>query len=148
MSVQTIDDITKLIAEAMKAKDEVRLAALRLLKAALLEEKTSGKGGDIVIPVTARKLVSKNLKSIEEYTGYGEKGATKVAQLQAENDVLKAFLPVEMSDEDLHAELKEILASNPEAQGNFGVFMRFAREKLGSRVEGRRLSDAVKALQQ
>ena len=107
------DIISNDLKEAMKAKDKVALDTLRNLKKALLEAKTAPGAGDSVDDATATKIISKLAKqgreSAELFASQNrpELAAEELAQVA----VLEKYLPKQMSDEELTAALKSIIAS-------------------------------------
>ena len=145
-----IFDITSnALKEAMKAKDKVALDTLRNIKKALLEAKTAPGAGDTVDDATATKIISKLAKqgreSAELYAGQNrpELAAEEMAQVA----VLEKYLPKQMSDEELTAALKNIIAevgaSSPQEMGKV---MGVATKKLAGMADGKAISAKVREL--
>ena len=135
--------------EAMKAKDKVALDTLRNIKKALLEAKTAPGAGDSVDDATATKIISKLAKqgreSAELFASQNrpELAAEELAQVA----VLEKYLPKQMSDEELTAALKSIIAevgaSTPQEMGKV---MGIATKKLAGMADGKAISAKVREL--
>ena len=98
------------IVAAMKAKDEVRLAALRSVKAAILNEKSNGKYHELTdADVTA--LIQKQIKQRKESElEYLEGGRLDLAyKEQEERLVLEEYVPKQLTEDEVEEIVKEIL---------------------------------------
>jgi uncharacterized protein YqeY len=130
------DRIQKDLVTAMKAKDEVRLSAIRAIKAALLKYKADQmKDPDEQAEIqVVNSLVKQRKDSIEQF------GAAELA-------VLEEYLPQAATDEEIHAAIEAALAETPDATAKqMGVVMKAAQAKLsGRRVDGKLLSEQVRA---
>mgnify|MGYP002513370164 FL=1 len=147
--MELFDIISNDIKEAMKAKDKVALDTLRNIKKVLLEAKTAPGAGDTVNDETAIKLIQKLVKqgkeSAELYSSQNrpELAAEELAQVA----VMERYLPAQMSEEQVTAVLKEIIA-NVGASGpqDMGKVMGVATKQLAGKAEGRIISTIVKQL--
>ena len=147
--MELFDIISNDLKEAMKAKDKVALDTLRNIKKALIEAKTAPGAGDSVDDATATKIISKLAKqgreSAELYASQNrpELAAEEMAQVA----VLEKYLPKQMSDEELTAALKSIIAevgaSSPQEMGKV---MGVATKKLAGQADGKAISAKVKEL--
>jgi len=143
---QQIDqDIKKAMIE--KRKDE--LTALRAIKSAiLLAESEKGASGDISSD-TEIKLLTKAAKQRKDSAElYEKEGRQELAEKELlEYDVISRYLPKQLSEEELEAELKSIIdevgASGPQ---DMGKVMGVATKKLAGKAEGKAISQKVKAL--
>jgi uncharacterized protein YqeY len=143
------DIISNDLKEAMKAKDKVALDTLRNIKKALLEAKTAPGAGDSVDDATATKIISKLAKqgreSAELFASQNrpELAAEELAQVA----VLEKYLPKQMSDEELTAALKSIIAevgaSTPQEMGKV---MGVATKQLAGKAEGKTINMVVRQL--
>ena len=143
------DIISNDLKEAMKAKDKVALDTLRNIKKALLEAKTAPGAGDSVDDATATKIIGKLAKqgreSAELFASQNrpELAAEELAQVA----VLEKYLPKQMSDEELTAALKSIIAevgaSTPQEMGKV---MGVATKKLAGMADGKAISAKVREL--
>jgi hypothetical protein len=133
----------------MKAKDKVKLETLRNVKKFFLEAKTAPGANDTLTDDAALKIMQKLVKqgkdSAEIYKGQGREDLA-----QAELDqvaVIEAYLPKQMSAEELEAALKEIIAEvGATGAKDMGKVMGVATKKLAGKAEGRAISTAVKQL--
>jgi len=105
-----IDTITDEIKKAMLAKDKVRLEALRAIKKELLEAKTAkGAGDELTEAVTTallQKMVKQRRDSAEIYTAQKREdlAGPEIAQME----VIREFLPAQLSPIELEAAVKRI----------------------------------------
>lgn len=135
--------------EAMKAKDPVRLSALRNAKKYIIEAKTSGPGitelpdADVLKILT--KLAKQGTDSAAIFTEQHrpELAAEELAQVA----VYQEFLPKPLTDEELTAEVKAIIAETGAASAKeMGKVMGVASKRLAGRVDGKELSAKVREL--
>ena len=134
---------------AMKAKDAVKLASLRAIKAAITLAKTAeGSNGEVSdqdIVKIIQKLVKQRKESAQQYTDAGrpELAANELAEV-AEMEV---YLPKQLSEAELEAELSKIIvevgASKPQ---DMGKVMGVATKRLAGLADGRAISAKVKQL--
>ncbi|HJA96272.1 MAG TPA: GatB/YqeY domain-containing protein [Candidatus Alistipes faecavium] len=141
--------ISKGIMEAMKAKDPVRLSALRNAKKYIIEAKTAGPGitelpdADVLKILT--KLAKQGTDSAAIFTEQHrpELAAEELAQVA----VYQEFLPKPLTDEELTAEVKAIIAETGAASAKeMGKVMGVASKRLVGRVDGKELSAKVREL--
>src|ERR1700755_102102 len=98
---------------AMKAKDELRLATLRMVLSAITTEEVAGKAArelsdDEVVKVVAREA-KKRREAAEAFDGAGR--AELADRERAEGGVLETYLPAQLSEEDLVALVSEEVAA-------------------------------------
>lgn len=147
--MEMFDRISNDIKNAMKAKDRVRLETLRNIKKVFLEAKTAPGANDTLTDDTAIKIMQKLVKqgkdSAEIYTGQGR---TDLAEAElAQVTVIEAYLPKQMSAEELESALKAIIAEvGAEGPKDMGKVMGTATKKLAGLAEGRAISAKVKEL--
>ena len=143
------DVISNDIKEAMKAKDKVKLETLRNVKKFFLEAKTAPGANDTLTDDAALKIMQKLVKQGKDsaaiYQGQGRADLTEAELAQVA--VLEAYLPKQMSNEELEAALKEIIAEVGAAgPQDMGKGMGVATKKLAGKAEGRAISAKVKEL--
>lgn len=148
-NMELFDIISNDIKEAMKAKDKVALDTLRNIKKVLLEAKTAPGANDTVSDETAIKLIQKLAKqgkeSAELYSSQNrpELAAEELAQVA----VMEKYLPKQMSEEEIAAALREIIAQTGAAgPQDMGKVMGVATKQLAGKAEGRVISTIVKRL--
>ena len=139
------EEINSKIKEAMKAREAVRLSTLKMLSSELHNAKinkmdalTSEEELDVV-----KKEAKKRRDAIEAYEKAGRKESAQ--QEKEELDVLKEFLPEEMSD----SELEEIVAlaiseSEASTMQDMGKVMAIAMDKVAGRADGSKISSIVR----
>ncbi len=142
------DDVNSGIKEAMKAKDKVRLEALRNIKKVMLEAKTS-KGADADLTDTdAIKIIAKLAKQgSDSATVYIEQDRQDLADVElAQVEVFNDFLPKMLSDEELTAAVDAIIAKvGATSMKDMGKVMGIASKELAGKADGKAISDIVKA---
>ena len=141
------DVISNDIKEAMKAKDKVKLETLRNVKKFFLEAKTAPGANDTLTDDAALKIMQKLVKQGKDSAAiYQSQGRADLAEAElAQVAVLEAYLPKQMSNEELEAALKEIIAEAAGPQ-DMGKVMGVATKKLAGKAEGRAISAKVKEL--
>ena len=149
--MELFDIISNDIKEAMKAKDKVALDTLRNIKKVLLEAKTAPGAGDTVSDETAIKLIQKLVKQGKESAElYSSQNRPELAQEEfAQVAVMERYLPKQMSEEEVTAVLKEIIAqTGASTPQDMGKVMGIATKQLAGKAEGRVISAIVKQLLQ
>lgn len=141
--------ISKGIMEAMKAKDAVRLSALRNAKKYILEAKTAGPGITELADAEVLKIISKLAKqgtdSAAIFTAQGREdlASEELAQVA----VFQEFLPKQLSAEELTAEVRAIIAEvGATSMKEMGRVMGVASKKLAGRADGKDISAKVREL--
>jgi len=133
--------------EAMKAKDQTALAALRAVKSELLLARTSGDASGITQEDEV-KLVQKLVKQRKDSARiYSEQNREDLAEPElAQAAVLEQFLPAQLSEEEIAAIVSEIIVRT-EASGmkDMGKVMGMANTQLAGKADGRTISTIVKA---
>ena len=132
---------------AMKARDQVRVATLRMALTAVTTAETSGDAhhdlsDDDVLGVLSRET-KKRRESAEAFDGAGR---TELAERErAEEEVLAEYLPVPLTDEELTA-LVSAAITETGAQGprEMGQVMKAVQPQVGSRADGKRVSTEVR----
>lgn len=141
--------IQKDIMEAMKAKDATRLSAVRSIKSAILLAKTAEGGSkeleDTDIIKIIQKLSKQRRESAEQYVAAGRQ---ELADNElAEEKVLAEYLPKMLSEEEVEAKLREIIAQlGASAPSDMGKVMGVATKALAGLAEGKTISSIVRKL--
>lgn len=134
---------------AMKAKETVRLAALRGIKAAILLAKTSegstGEVSDSDIVKIIGKLVKQRKESAEIYS---RQNRPELAENElAEAAAMEVYLPKQLSEAETEAEIANIVAETGASQpSDMGKVMGVATKRLAGQADGRLISSIVKRL--
>ena len=134
---------------AMKAKEAVKLASLRAIKAAILLAKTAeggnGEVSDQEIVKIIQKLVKQRKESAQQYI---DAGRPELAENElAEVAEMEVYLPKQLSEAEVEAELVKIIAEVGATQpSDMGKVMGVATKRLAGLAEGRLISTLVKQL--
>ena len=143
------DRIQSELVDARMKRDELSLTTLSLLKSELVKvSKEGGAGGriddDVVVRV-ARKEVKKREEAIEVYRKAGREGSAQ--REEAEMGVLRGYLPAAMSDQEVEAEVRAVIAElKPDGPKAFGAVMKAATSRLAGRAEGQQVAAAARKL--
>ncbi|MGN0258624.1 MAG: GatB/YqeY domain-containing protein [Bacteroides sp.] len=141
--------ISEDIKNAMKAKDRVALETLRNIKKVFLEAKTAPGANDTLTDDAATKIIAKLVKQGRDAADiYVQQGRQDLADAElAQVKVMEAYLPKPLSEEELEAELKAIIAKVGAAgPKDMGKVMGVASKQLAGKAEGRVISAKVKQL--
>jgi uncharacterized protein len=135
------------IVTAMKAKDQTRLTALRMLKTALTNKNIEkGRALDNAEELqVVSTLVKQRRDSIEQFTKGGRQDLAD--KEQAEIAILNAYLPAAASDADVAGAVATAIAETGATSAkDMGKVMKAAMAALaGKTVDGKKVSEAVKA---
>lgn len=132
---------------AMKARDEVRVATLRMALTAVSNAETTGEShqdlsDDDVLGVLSRET-KKRRESAEAFDGAGR---TELAERErAEEKVLAEYLPQPLTDEELTALVSAAIAeTGADSPRQMGQVMKVVQPQVGSRADGKRVSAEVR----
>lgn len=134
--------------EAMKSKDDAALRALRAIKAAILTAKTE-KGAGEMDEAKESQLVMKLAKQRKESIEIFEKqGRTDLAKTEREElEVLNAFLPKQMTEEELTPLIQKIISDLGVTDAKeMGKVMGAANKEFAGKADGGTISKIVKQL--
>ncbi len=143
------DVISEDIKKAMIAKDKVALEALRGVKKEFLEAKTAKGASGELADDAALKILQKMVKQRKESAQiFTEQNRPKLAENElAEAAVIEKYLPAKLSDAELEAEIKAIIAEvGAKSAQEMGKVMGVATKKLAGKADGKEISAKVKAL--
>ena len=144
------EQITEGMKAAMRGKDTVTLGALRGLKTALQNAQVA-KGGNVhdeMSPTEAQNVVRKQMKQREDAIAMYEKaGRPELAEKEkAEMAVLAAFLPREMTPEEIAPVLEAVVADlGASSKKDMGRVMKEMQSRTEGRAPGKVLSQMVAA---
>lgn len=134
--------------EAMKSKNEAALRGLRAIKAEIIKAKTEpGANGEINEAVEMKllqKMVKQRKDSLEIFEKQGR--ADLAEKEQEELAVIEKFMPAQMSEAEIAAEVKKIIAeSGASSAADMGKVMGLANKALAGKADGKTISAIVKA---
>lgn len=139
------DSITQKIAEAMKARDEIRLSTLRLLLSAINYEKIAKQHNlsEEEELVVVRKEAKKRKDAIEAYEKAGAK--ERAEKEKKELLILEEYLPAQISEEELTKIVDEAINElGAKTVADMGRVMGAAMGKAAGRADGTKVSELVK----
>ena len=139
------EKITKDLTEAMKNKDAFRLSVLRMLKSALKNEEINKKSPltDDEVLAIIKKQVKTRKDSMNEYASYNRMDLAD--SLQKEIDILNAYLPEELSDEELEKVVAETITKlNADSVKQMGLVIKTISSEYGARCDMSKVSKIVK----
>lgn len=142
-----LDQVQKDMAAAMKARDEARLSALRMIKTALIKEKVdSMKELDEAAELKVLNSLIKQRRDAAEM--YRQGGRAELAEKEeAEIRLIESYMPAAATEDEMQAAVEAALAEiGITSAKQMGQVMSAARAKLaGKRIDGKRLSELVRA---
>ena len=132
---------------AAKAKDKIRLSAIRLLKTALHNKEI-----DLMRPLNETEtmqilsgLVKQRKDSIEQFAKGGRQDL--VEKEEAELKILQDFMPAQMSDEEVEALIKKAIAEvGAVSVKDMGKVMKALMPQITGKADGKAAGEKVKAL--
>ncbi len=131
-----MDQVNNDIKEAMKAKQQERLDALRMLKAEYIKNNTAAKPTDeLTVTVAHAKRLQDSLEMYQAGTPAHDK-------ILKEMEVIKAYLPKSMDEAEVVALINDIKAKGAK---DMGAIMKELQPQIKGRFDGKRASDLVKA---
>lgn len=143
------DQVSKDIVAAMKAKNKVRLEALRNIKKFFIEAKTAPGANDTLDDAVALKILAKLAKQGRDTAAlYHEQNRPDLAEEEeAQAKVIEEYLPKALTPEELETEVKAIIAQvGATSAKDMGKVMGVASKQLAGRADGRAISTLVKQL--
>jgi uncharacterized protein YqeY len=143
------EKVSEDIKEAMKARDKVRLETLRNIKKVFLEAKTAPGANDTLEDADALKFLAKLAKQGKESAQvFIEQKRQDLADEElAQVSVIEEYLPKQMSEAEIEAEVKAIIAeTGASSMKEMGKVMGVASKKMAGKADGRLISTLVKKL--
>ena len=147
MSLKT--KIEEGIKQAMLAKDQDRLRALRGIKSQILLAETEKGAKEELTSETEIKLLSKAAKQRRDSAEiFSKEGRTDLEATELkELAIIEEFLPKQMSDTELADYLKEIIEKNGvKSAAEIGKVMGIASKELAGKADGKKISELAKTL--
>ena len=133
--------------EAMKNKDVLKRETIRFLNSAIkqieVDERRSLSDEDII------KLIQKSLKQREDSITQFKAGGREdlVEHEVAQANILKAYLPQQLSDEELEEKMREIIVQvGASSIKDMGKIMGVANKALAGIADGKRINEATKKI--
>ena len=132
---------------AMRAKDSLKLEALRAVKGAILLANTESSSKDGLTEEEEMKLLQKLVKQRKDSAQiYKEQGREDLAEPElAQAEVIEQFLPEQMSEAEIEAKVDEIIAkTGASGMQDMGKVMGMATGELAGKADGKTISMIVR----
>jgi len=142
-----LSNLTEEIKNAMRAKDSLKLEALRAIKSAVLLAQTSGGGANELSDDEAIKLLQRLVKQRKESAAiFKEQQRPDLAEPEeAQAEVIMAFLPEQLSEEAVESVIDEIIGkTGAESMKDMGKVMGMASGQLAGKADGKLIATLVK----
>ncbi len=139
-----LDQINNELKDAMRAKDEVRVSALRMIKSDIKNaeiEKKSELTDEEALKVVAKK-VKQHKDSIESFAAGGR--ADLVAGEQAQMAILTSYLPAQMDEAAVRDIVKAVIAETSATAKDFGKVMKEVLVRAKGQTDGSVVSKIAK----
>jgi uncharacterized protein YqeY len=136
---------------AMKARDELVVSTLRMVRAAVMNASVAGSAAVVLTDDKVLDVLRSEAKKRAEAAEAFEQGgrAESAAKERAERAIIERYLPAAMSDDDLQAivddEVARAAAAGHDGPKAIGAVVKAVRERVGSGAEGGRIAAAVKS---
>ena len=132
---------------AMKGRDELRTATLRMVLAAVTAEEVSGKEAreltDDEVQAVLRREAKKRREAAEAFAGAGR--TEQAERERAEEGVVATYLPAQLDDADLTALVADVITSTGAAgMKDMGKVMGAVTGRVAGRAEGGRVAAEVR----
>ncbi|MBR8538046.1 GatB/YqeY domain-containing protein [Carboxylicivirga sediminis] len=137
------------IKEAMKAKDRIRLEALRGVKKEVLEAKTAKGAAEEISDADVMKIVQKMVKQRKDAAElFASQNREDLAEKElAEVEAISVYLPAQMTQEELVPVVKTIIEKvGATSMKEMGKVMGVASKELAGKADGKDISAVVKQL--
>ena len=133
--------------EAMKAKDQAALRTIRAIKAAILIQKTDGSGVELNEEMEIKMIQKMAKQRQESYDIFVKQNRQDLADIEsAELEVLKRYLPEQLSEEKIKEVVDSIISSTgAEGMKDMGKVMGMASKELAGKADGKTISGIVRA---
>jgi len=131
-----MDQVNNDIKEAMKAKQQAKLDALRMLKAEYIKNNTAAK------PTDELSVTVSHAKRLQDSLELYQKGTEAYEKIVAELDVVKVYLPKALDEAEVVGHINDIKAKGAK---DMGAIMKELQPLIKGKFDGKRASELVKA---
>lgn len=143
MSLQ--EQISAALKDAMRARDEVKMATLRLVLAAIKKREKEARSlledQEVISVITTQ--IKQRRESIEQYRKAGREDLAQTEE--SELQILQGYMPEQVSEEEISNTLDEIIAEvGAASMKDMGKVMKAAMAKLAGKAEGGAINAMVK----
>lgn len=141
-------NLTDEIKTAMRAKDSLKLEALRAIKSAVILEQTAAGGSDTLSDEQEIKLVQKLVKQRKDSAQiFREQNRPDLAEPEeTQAQVIAQFLPEQLSEEEITIIIQSIIEkTGASGMKDMGKVMGMASKEMAGKADGKTISTVVKA---
>lgn len=135
--------------DAMKAKNEGVLRALRAIKAEIIKAKTDPGAGGVIDEATEQKFLQKMMKQRRDSLEIFEKQGRQDLAVKEKEEmaVIEKFLPKQLDEAELKEIIKKIISETGAASAaDMGKVMGVASKQLAGKADGKTISNIVKEI--
>ena len=135
------------LTDAMKARDELRLASLRMALTAVTNEEVSGKQARVLSDADVVTVVGREIKKRREAAqAFADAGRPDRADRElAEAEVLQSYLPSQLTDDELVELVRAAVQESGAAEARqMGQVMKLVQPRVAGRADGSRVAGEVK----
>ncbi|MFH7281821.1 GatB/YqeY domain-containing protein [Weissella confusa] len=142
-----LEQLTNDMKEAMKAKDKVTLGVVRMVKSSVSNEQIK-LGHDLTADEELAVLSREMKQRVEELESYKDADRVDLAEeIQGQIDVLKRYMPEQMSEEEVVAVVKETIAEvGASSKADLGKVMGALMPKVKGKADGKLVNQTVQSL--
>lgn len=142
-----LEQLTNDMKEAMKAKDKVTLSVVRMVKSSVSNEQIK-LGHDLTADEELAVLSREMKQRVEELESYKDADREDLAEeIQGQIDVLKRYMPEQMSEEEVVAVVKETIAEvGASSKADLGKVMGALMPKVKGKADGKLVNQTVQSL--
>ena len=142
-----LEQLTNDMKEAMKAKDKVTLGVVRMVKSSVSNEQIM-LGHDLTADEELAVLSREMKQRVEELESYKDADREDLAEeIQGQIDVLKRYMPEQMSEEEVVAVVKETIAEvGASSKADLGKVMGALMPKVKGKADGKLVNQTVQSL--
>ena len=142
-----LEQLTNDVKESMKAKDKVTLGVVRMVKSSVSNEQIK-LGHDLTADEELAVLSREMKQRVEELESYKDADREDLAEeIQGQIDVLKRYMPEQMSEEEVVAVVKETIAEvGASSKADLGKVMGALMPKVKGKADGKLVNQTVQSL--
>ena len=140
------EKITADMLAAMKAKDDIRVSVLRLLKAAIMKFEVSGNEKKNASDEEVLQIIGREVKQRKDSIDAYKKGGRNelAAQEEAELKILQTYQPAQMSEDEIRAVISRVISqTGMSSKADFGKVMGAAMPHVKGKADGQLVSKVV-----
>ena len=133
--------------EAMKEKEIIKKNVVQMIRAAILQvekDKQIELNDDQILEIIAKEA-KKRKEALAEYEKSGREDL--INQIKEEIEIISKYLPKQMEKEEIEKVVEDIIKEiGATSIKDMGKVMKIAKERIGTRADGKDISDAVKKI--